>query len=499
MQNIFLPRRFIPPPGVGSTTGSRNEEVVGDKAITALAKTCSRLQRLNTTRSLCCVDLSVLKISQHPPYVPALHLSNRYRQRNQEWSPGTVCGAAEILARHPDTRAAVISWVRREHAQTAFGAEAKASLGNLRELQLLEPPRRAGDGDLLVSCMPQLEHLILDFEPCQIEGLLTLLINLPVGLRRMRCVCLNDCMEVQEAMWHRLPALPKFESLECSMHTVSQGACEFLRNCPALRRLHLISGTWGDVPFSPDVSMLIIALPPGLRSLFLSCPIESEFCGHRSLALKSGCFKKLRHLTELSLERFFFPDWAALQPVAQNLRNFKLSSPGSFPSVGALAVLRTMQSLREINIRWVQAVNDSVAAGIFVSPILQRARISECNISDYGMAVAIRSAACAASLRELDVFDNSGRYMLGDETALAIGKVLGRVERLCLFGAKASRVGVDSIKDGCPNVTNLYEDFRSRSFCPIDVAENDRGEWDEEMDGTDSDGGNEFRSDSSGD
>lgn len=433
----------------------KDEYVANASALAALSQTCRRLHILNKKRAVRCIDLSRICRNSIPR------------------SDLCCCGVAAALVERPGTCAAVLGMVRTEHSEVAFGGEAKVALGRLHGIQLLVSPARAVDSDLLVSAVPALQHLILDFtqgslaysNDAEREALLRLLEKLPLGLRRVEITRFDQVgdIHVQEALWRRLPELTELEGviLLC-MGTVSEGAVTALRKSPKLRSLDLEAESWGCAP-SPTASELVAALPPGIRDLFLCCGSQSGCEGEQSLALKDDCFKRLRHLNQLTIGNMFFPDWAVLRPVARDLRKLSVGSVpvGSYISVGALDVLRTMQSLWEIEFIGVCGVDDAVAAGLFSSANLQRAQITDCDISDSGMAAALLGAACASSLRELDLHNDAGderesEFRLGDETAVAAGNILGRLEKLNLWGADISHVGVAAIKQGCPSLTELF-------------------------------------------
>lgn len=227
------------------------------------------------------------------------------------------------------------------------------------------------------------------------------------------------------------------------------------------------------------VSELIVSLPHGLQDLDISIG-RHVCCDDFGLHVNVGCFNRLGQLRRLSLNNLVLSDWSVLRPVAPQLRYFSYGHPDWVSSAGlrearasssvtAGAVLSMMDGVRELSIAHDPGVDEAVVVeSAFKLRRLRRLSFMCCDIKDAVMARAVLGAACSASLRVLSLGRNcwygSGdepEFCLGDETAVAVGRMLCHLDELYLYGKGFSSVGVAAIEHGClrlaGNATRRFE------------------------------------------
>lgn len=221
---------------------------------------------------------------------------------------------------------------------------------------------------------------------------------------------------------------------------LSASAASAVRGCLCLRRISVAFSLASDA----STVELVAALPSDLKVLDLSCPSLSPRC---TLAVQS-----LPHLADL--EVFVGCNWmvwnlAGLQHATPCLRKLVLRN-GRCNGGWALPLC-----LEELCLIDVASIDDDALLEILSqNQRLRKVEVQSALLSGIGVAIAVRSAGCASTLRSLHLRVR-GKAALSDQVAMAIGGHFHLLEELDLQVAHLTKIGIESLGVGCAGLLQL--------------------------------------------
>lgn len=398
-------------------------------AAAALAATCPRLAKLHCAHVVRCVD-----VSRGP----------------------CCCGLATVLDAYPKADAVVLGELHNDHAGADLWRDAGDMLGRVNALCLHVVPSDAF-ADALVAAMPGLRN----FEVAngnwgerkkRQPGMARLLRQLPSGLRRVRVSYLAEDMLAQDALWTCLGHLVNLQELVLKVYTLAPNVMESVRRCHNLRRL-AISTCWWSASLI-QLTSFIEQLPSGLKALQLA-----DEDGYQSphYYLEDDAFARFWSMEALEMIGVEIEKWVVLLSVAPRLRRLVLSNVAGYSE--AQSVMKVMGRLEDLCLTmfdrgrgWGCRQIDDLVMAVFAGRRLRRVCISSMPVNDCILSMAVLSANCGRSLRELELV---GCEQIGDAAALAIGECFTCLEKLKLEMTNVSPTGLSNLGRGCVHLSDV--------------------------------------------